>query len=59
MAAATAAAVQCIRTGLVEPSLVMPFMEPYLPYYDSIRDEAEFVDLLADIQGKGATLESP
>ena len=35
----------------------MPFMEPYLSYYDSIRDEAEFVSLLADIQGKRAGLE--
>jgi len=50
MAAATTAAVQCIRTGLLEPSLVMPFMEPYLPYYDSIREHPEFVSLLAEIQ---------
>ncbi len=57
MAAATTAAVQCIRTGLVEPSLVMPFMEPYLPYYDLIRDEPEFVGLLADIQGKAVGME--
>ncbi len=49
MARATAAAVECIRTGLAEPSLVMPFMEPFLPYYDSMREEAEFVDLLADL----------
>jgi len=50
MAAATTAAVQCIRTSLLEPSLVMPFMEPYLPYYDSIREHPEFVSLLAEIQ---------
>ncbi|MGA9575950.1 MAG: winged helix-turn-helix domain-containing protein [Lysobacterales bacterium] len=50
MAAATAAAVNCIRTGLLEPSQVMPFMEPFLPYYDLIRDEPEFIGLLAEIQ---------
>jgi hypothetical protein len=50
MAAATTAAVECIRSGLVEPSLVMPFIEPFLPYYDLIREEPEFVSLLADIQ---------
>jgi TolB-like protein len=50
MAGATAAAVECIRTGLAEPSLVMPFMEPFLPYYDSMRDEPEFVELLAEIE---------
>ncbi len=49
MARATVGAVECIRTGIAEPSLVMPFMEPFLPYYDSIRDEPVFVDLLADL----------
>jgi hypothetical protein len=49
MAGATAAAVECIRTGLAEPSFVMPFLEPFLPYYDSMRDEPEFVALLADL----------
>ncbi len=27
----------------------MPFLEPFLPYYDSMRDEPVFVDLLADL----------
>jgi TolB-like protein len=49
MAGATAAAVDCIRVGLIDPSYVMPFMEPYLPFYDSIRDEPEFVELLAEL----------
>jgi hypothetical protein len=49
IAKATTAAVECIRTGLAEPSFVMPFMEPFLSYYDSMRDEPEFVDLLADL----------
>ena len=50
MARATAAAVKCIRTGLAEPSFIMPFMEPFLPYYDSMRDKPEFVELLAEIE---------
>jgi hypothetical protein len=50
LAAAASTAVDCIRSGLVEPSLVMPFLEPFLPYYDSIRSEPEFVELLAQIQ---------
>ena len=49
MAGAAEAAVTCLRTGLSEPSRVMPFLEPYLPYYDSIRDEAVFVELLAEL----------
>jgi tetratricopeptide (TPR) repeat protein len=49
MAHATTSAIECIRTGLVEPSYVVPFIEPFLPYYDSMRDEPEFVELLAEI----------
>ena len=59
MAGATAAAVECIRTGLVEPSAVMPFMEPYLPYYDSMRDEPAFVELLADLPDPGNATNNP
>jgi hypothetical protein len=51
MAGASTAAVDCIREGLSEPSLVMPFKEAYLPYYDSIRGEPEFVALLAELSG--------
>ncbi len=49
IAKATAAAVECIRTGLAQPSYVAPFMEPFLPYYDSMRDEPEFTELLAEL----------
>jgi len=49
IAGATENAVQCIRAGLAEPSSVMPFLEPFLPYYDSTRDEPAFAELLADI----------
>lgn len=48
MAASTREAIECIRAGLATPSLVMPFMEPSLPYYDSIRDTSEFIELVAD-----------
>jgi hypothetical protein len=49
MAGAAEAAVNCIRTGLGEPSYVMPFLEPYLPYYDAIREDPAFVALLAEL----------
>ena len=52
LAAAASAAVECIRSGLIEPSLVMPFLEPFLPYYDSIRSEPEFAELLRQIQSQ-------
>lgn len=51
MAGATTAAVDCIREALVEPSLALPFLEPYLPYYDSIRDQPEFIALLSELDG--------
>jgi hypothetical protein len=50
MAGATAATVECIRATLVKPSYAMPFIEPFLPYYDSIRAEQAFVDLLAELE---------
>jgi hypothetical protein len=46
MAADSAAAVKCIRDALAEPSVVMPFVEPYLPYYDPIREDPEFIELI-------------
>jgi TolB-like protein len=54
MIAATQAAVKCIRDGLIEPSHVTPFLEPYLPFYDSIRDQPEFREMLAEIDGEGS-----
>ncbi len=53
MIAATESAVKCIRDGLIEPSHVTPFLEPYLPFYDSIRDQPEFREMLAEIDGEG------
>ncbi|NHA13954.1 winged helix-turn-helix domain-containing protein [Thioalkalivibrio sp. XN279] len=50
MAAAVAAAVDCLRAAFVEPSQAMPFIEPFLPYYDSMRDDAQFIALLADFE---------
>lgn len=50
IARAGAAAVECIRESLDEASLVYPFLEPNLPYYDAIRDEPEFIELLTEIE---------
>jgi hypothetical protein len=52
MAAAASAAVECLRSGLVEPSQVIPFIEPFLPYYDSLRNDPGFVEFVAEIQGE-------
>jgi TolB-like protein len=49
MAGAAREAVRCIREGIAEPSNLIPFVEPFLPFYDLIRDEPEFVELLAEI----------
>jgi TolB-like protein/Tfp pilus assembly protein PilF len=45
---ATAAAVECIRDSLTNPSLALSRLEPFLPYYDSIRDDPAFVALLEE-----------
>lgn len=51
MATAVAAAVECLRASLSEPSQAMPFLEPMLPYYDTMREDPRFLALLADIEG--------
>lgn len=50
LAAAGSAAVECLRSGLAEPSQVHHFIEPFLPYYDSIREEPHYVEFVAEIQ---------
>jgi len=42
--------VDCLREAYPKPSTAFPFLEPYLPYYDPIRDEPAFVELLAGRQ---------
>jgi len=49
MAGSVELAVECLRDSFAEPSLVMPFFEPFLPYYDPIRESPEFVALLAEL----------
>lgn len=42
-------AVECLRDGIAKPSLVMSFFEPFLPYYDPIRESPEFIALLSEL----------
>jgi TolB-like protein len=53
MAGAAEAAVNCIRTALNEKSPVMPFLDPYLAFFDPIREEPVFVELLAELDNQG------
>jgi len=48
MASAATEAVECLREAFVEPSWAIPFIEPYYPQYDLIRDDPKFIDLLAE-----------
>lgn len=52
MVAATDAAVQCIEEGLKQATLIMPFWEPYLPFYDAIRDQPQFIAMLTRIDNR-------
>ena len=58
MAAAADAAVDCLRTALSEKSMVMPFLDPYLPFFDPIRDEPVFLELLAELEASAAVTAS-
>jgi tetratricopeptide (TPR) repeat protein len=46
---AAEAAVQCLHQGLEQPSGIMPFIEPYAPFYDPIRDTPVFVELVEEL----------
>lgn len=52
MVAATDAAVQCIKKGLKQATLIMAFWEPYLPFYDPIRDQPQFIAMLTEIDNR-------
>ncbi len=41
--------VDCLRTGLEEPSQVDPFMSPWRPFFDSVRETPEFQAFLAEL----------
>jgi TolB-like protein len=45
IAGLAAEAVTCLREGMEEPRLVLPFIEPGLPFYDAIRNTPEFINL--------------
>lgn len=49
IAGAAEAAVKCIREGLEQPSTIMPFIEPHLPFYDPIRNEPVFIELVEEL----------
>jgi TolB-like protein len=53
LSGAAAETVQCLRQALSTPSSVMPYMEPRLPYYDPIRDSAEFQALVGQLTAEG------
>jgi len=55
IASAAEEAVQCIREGLEEPSRVMPFLEPKLAFYDPIRDEPVFIELVEELEREAST----
>ncbi len=50
--AAAYAAVDCLRTALANPSYVTPFLEPYRSFYDGIREEPVFVELVAELESQ-------
>jgi TolB-like protein len=47
---AAEATVSCLRRGLEIPSGIMPFVEPYLPFYDPVRNAPVFVELMEELE---------
>jgi hypothetical protein len=54
IAGLAAATVECFRAAFDEPSYVLPFLEPFMPFYDAIRHDPEFVKLMAEIDPDSA-----
>lgn len=52
MMAMPAEAVACLRMGFKEPSLAVPWMTPYSPEYDAVRESPEFRALIAEIEAE-------
>ena len=45
MAGLSSETVECLREALKQPSFALHFIEPEMPFYDSVRDDPEFVQL--------------
>ncbi|WP_371194086.1 winged helix-turn-helix domain-containing protein [Glaciecola sp. SC05] len=43
--------VQCIEEGIEQGSLIYPFLEHYLPFYDAVRDTPRFMAMVQYIDG--------
>jgi TolB-like protein len=48
MVNAVPATLACFRSALAEPSVLMPFIEPLLPYYDGMREDSRFQAFVAE-----------
>ena len=58
IAGAAEAAADCIRQGLEQPSLIMPFVEAQWPFYDPVRNHPAFIELVEELANweEGASL---
>jgi len=46
----TGSTVECLRTQFQLPSFTLPFLHPYLPFFDSMRNEPAFLELMVDVE---------
>jgi hypothetical protein len=55
---AAEAAADCIRQGLEQPSMIMPFVEAQWPLYDPVRNHPAFIELVEELENweEGASL---
>ncbi|MFK8043016.1 hypothetical protein, partial [Congregibacter sp.] len=47
-------ALACLRSVLIEPSTGMLFIEPLLPFYDALRERADFKALIEEVSAARA-----
>ncbi|MFK7956928.1 MAG: hypothetical protein AB8B96_12620 [Lysobacterales bacterium] len=49
MSGAKAATVDCLRAAMTRPSGALSYLEPLMPYYDSVRQSPEFAELMDEV----------
>jgi hypothetical protein len=59
MAAAVSATLDCLQSAFAEPSAAVSFIEPFLPYYDKLRDDPRFIEFVTELTRSAAGARAP
>jgi TolB-like protein len=50
MISETNSTVECLRSQFQQPSYTLPFLHPHLPFFDAMRNEPVFMEMMKDIE---------